>query len=203
MLGGAPVSAATLNLGHKAYQRYCQGCHGEKGDGLGPLGFHQNPRPHDLTKGIIKFASVPSGQLPTDADLERVIRRGLPGTAMLAWPIPDDDVRTVTQYIKTLSPRFQTELPGEPIAIPPEPAELPDGAELFATLGCARCHNERPLVPVPARPLWGRPLRGGGAPSDIYRSIAAGVGDTAMPSWQGALSSEQLWALAHYLAKRE
>jgi mono/diheme cytochrome c family protein len=34
---------------------------------------------------------------------------------------------------------------------------------------------------------------------DIYRVIASGVGGTAMPTWQGSLPEEDLWALVHYV----
>ncbi|HYG66998.1 MAG TPA: c-type cytochrome, partial [Anaeromyxobacteraceae bacterium] len=34
---------------------------------------------------------------------------------------------------------------------------------------------------------------------DLYRVIAAGVGGTAMPTWQGSLPEEDLWALVHYV----
>ncbi len=34
---------------------------------------------------------------------------------------------------------------------------------------------------------------------DLYRVIAAGVGGAAMPTWKGALSEENLWALAYYV----
>lgn len=34
---------------------------------------------------------------------------------------------------------------------------------------------------------------------DLYRVIAGGVGGTSMPTWEGALSEEALWALTHYV----
>lgn len=34
---------------------------------------------------------------------------------------------------------------------------------------------------------------------DLYRVLAAGVGGTAMPSWDGALDGEELWSLALYV----
>jgi mono/diheme cytochrome c family protein len=34
---------------------------------------------------------------------------------------------------------------------------------------------------------------------DLYRVIASGVGGTAMPTWQGSLPEEDLWALVHYV----
>jgi len=34
---------------------------------------------------------------------------------------------------------------------------------------------------------------------DLYRTIAAGVGGAAMPTWKGALPEENLWALVYYI----
>ncbi|HET6281551.1 MAG TPA: c-type cytochrome [Polyangia bacterium] len=45
---------------------------------------------------------------------------------------------------------------------------------------------------------WTLP-RSGDTPKDIYRSIAAGIGGTAMPTWKGVLPEEDLWAMAHYV----
>jgi hypothetical protein len=43
------------------------------------------------------------------------------------------------------------------------------------------------------------PLRAGDAVGDIYRTIASGVGGTAMPTWKNVLPEADLWALAHYV----
>jgi len=44
------------------------------------------------------------------------------------------------------------------------------------------------------------PLRAGETLPDIYRSVAAGIGGTAMPTWKNVLPESDLWALAHYVA---
>jgi mono/diheme cytochrome c family protein len=43
------------------------------------------------------------------------------------------------------------------------------------------------------------PLRAGDAVGDIYRTVASGIGGTAMPTWKGVLPEPDLWALAHYV----
>jgi hypothetical protein len=43
-------------------------------------------------------------------------------------------------------------------------------------------------------------LRAGDAIADIARTIAAGVGGTAMPTWKNVLPDADLWAMAHYVA---
>ncbi len=103
--GGKAVDAATLNLGHNTYVEYCIQCHGAAGDGKGVSYPGMNPPPRNLTQGIYKFANVPYGELPHDADFHRIIRKGLNGSAMLPWDISDERLDAVTQYIKTFAPQ--------------------------------------------------------------------------------------------------
>jgi mono/diheme cytochrome c family protein len=69
-----------------------------------------------------------------------------------------------------------------------------------------------PDQPLEVRSDFGRPLkatdfragplravRPGRRGEDLYRSIAAGLGGTAMPTWKGALPEADLWALVHYV----
>ena len=42
-------------------------------------------------------------------------------------------------------------------------------------------------------------LRAGHRVPDIARTIAAGIGGTAMPTWKGVLPDADLWAMAHYV----
>lgn len=44
-----------------------------------------------------------------------------------------------------------------------------------------------------------RSVQAGTELPDLYRVIASGIGGTAMPTWQGALPDEMLWALAYYV----
>ena len=116
VLGGVTYSAQTLNEGRRHYRYYCMNCHGELGDGNGRMGRHQDPPPRDLRLGFIEYASVPNGDLPTDDDLIRTIKRGVAGTAMLPLPVPDEELEPLLAYVKTLSPRWTTEQAGEPVA---------------------------------------------------------------------------------------
>ncbi len=108
--------------GKQTYERYCAGCHGEKGDGKGPAAIFLNPKPRDFTSGKFKFASVPSGDLPTDADLHRTLVNGLKGSSMPAWPLlPERERVELITYIKTFSPRWKSEAVGAAIFIPADP----------------------------------------------------------------------------------
>jgi hypothetical protein len=42
-------------------------------------------------------------------------------------------------------------------------------------------------------------IKAGTSPAAIYRTIAAGIGGTAMPVWKPPLTDRDLWALAHYV----
>ncbi len=43
------------------------------------------------------------------------------------------------------------------------------------------------------------PIKTGTEPVSLFRTIAAGIGGTAMPTWKGSLKDEDLWALVHYV----
>ncbi len=116
VLGGETVSARSLNRGREVYEVYCFSCHGLKGDGRGPAAIGLRPPARDFTIGVFKFAAVPSGQLPCDADLVRIVRGGLHGTAMLPWKdVPERDLLDALQYLKTFSPKWAARKAGREI----------------------------------------------------------------------------------------
>ena len=69
----------------------------------------------------------------------------------------------------------------------------------------------RPDAAVPAvvDDMWGyqirapdfprQRLKGGSSLADLYRTVASGIGGTAMPTWKGALEENDMWALAYYV----
>jgi mono/diheme cytochrome c family protein len=164
-LGGRDVPAATLNAGRVAYMHYCRTCHGEKGDGQGPSAPGLRPPPRDLTQGFFKFAAVPGGTLPHDEDLKRIVKRGLHGTAMLPWDVPEHELDAIVQYVKTFSPRWKDEEPGEAIVATPDPwlgRELEGAARgkkvyhgLAQCSGCHPAYASKQFVYEAARELTG------------------------------------------------
>ena len=147
MLGGISVSAEDLNAGHEKYILYCYACHGENGDGQGPASAYLRPPPRNFKDGIFKFAGVPAGELPHDDHLVNLVRRGLTGTAMLPWDVPEVELKKIIHYIKTFSPRWQNEKPGTPVEASADPfqgqtqAAVEHGKKIYhATAQCARCH---------------------------------------------------------------
>jgi mono/diheme cytochrome c family protein len=230
------------DLGWTTYQRFCVGCHGEKGDGNGPAADFLVPRPRDFSRAVFKFGSTPAGSLPLDEDLRRTIEHGLRGTAMPSFALlstaqKDALVRTVKGFSK-----HWEEFPPTPgVALPANPFDMKSsdtvagavqqGEEIYHTKAlCWMCHpvyvdgarlreistafgraitRPDPQAPVVMQDIWGQkvpppdfrrvPVKSIYQLTDLYRVIAAGVGGTAMPSWDGALSGEEIWALALYI----
>jgi mono/diheme cytochrome c family protein len=129
-LGGRAVPAAALEHGRTVYTHYCRACHGDAGDGKGTAAAGLVPPPRDLRLGVYKFAAVPAGQLPRDADFARTIRQGLHGTAMQAWQVPEAELDDLIQYVKAFAPRWRSETAGDEIAISPDPWTGRDGEAL-------------------------------------------------------------------------
>jgi heme/copper-type cytochrome/quinol oxidase subunit 3 len=103
------------------------------------------------------------------------------------------------------------------------------GDDLFHKgAGCARCHENRELKVTDYCLRWKPgyksldereceqnvqelppdlacdPLRSvhkGTELTDLYRTIAAGIGGASMPTFKGALPEDDLWALAYYVAR--
>src|SRR5579884_1077012 len=129
-----PANAAA---GQKLFVQHCATCHGPDGRGNGPAAPSLIPRPRDFTSGIFKYASTATGQPPTDADLINVVTNGLQASAMPSFGdiLSSDDIRTVVDYVKTLSPVFCGPPPA-PIAVPSRPsadaASIARGKQLFS-----------------------------------------------------------------------
>ena len=213
-----PPDPTRVRQGEKVYGRYCVSCHGVDGDGRGPSAEFLDPMPRVLTSGTFKFRSTPSGMLPTDDDLLRTVRTGLHHTNMPRWePLTDIERRDVVQYIKTFSPRFTKEPQTTPIAIPPHPAFTPQlvqkGQEVWKRVKCAACHGETGKGDGPSAPTlvddWGHHidprdfthgrLKVGDAPEDLYKTFMTGLNGTPMPSYDGAISADDAWALVAYV----
>jgi len=166
-LGGRTVAADVLAAGQKGYMLYCRACHGENGDGKGPAAAGLRPAPRDFTTGNFKFGAVPAGTLPRDEDLVRIVRDGLHGTAMLPWDVPQPTLAAIVQYLKTFSPRWKEEEPGEAVVATPDPwagrrAEAEArGRKLYhglaQCLGCHPAYASRREIDAASRELTGNP----------------------------------------------
>jgi cytochrome c oxidase cbb3-type subunit I/II len=207
-----------FRAGEAAFPRYCNGCHGVRGDGNGTLAPYMDPKPRDYTMGIFKCRSTPTGTLPTDEDLFNTMSRGFVTAAMPPWaPLPPQTRMDIVVYLKGFSPRFANEPAGVPITIPAETAVTLDsirhGADLYKSLECARCHGPKghgdgpdapTLVNIKHQPLppydftvTGR-FKCGVTNNDLYRTFMTGMDGSPMVSYADKLTPDQAWDLVHY-----
>jgi mono/diheme cytochrome c family protein len=92
------------------YRHQCASCHGESGQGRGPVAASQNPYPREFRFGLFKYKSTPRRYKPTKADLAKSIRRGLAGTQMRAFDkLTDKQVDALVDYVIYLSIRGEFE----------------------------------------------------------------------------------------------
>jgi cytochrome c oxidase cbb3-type subunit I/II len=221
----ASVSVMTLpntpeqaERGKLVYERRCQGCHGDQGDGNGPAATFLDPRPRNFTLGSFKFRTTPSGSLPTDGDLYRTLTRGVRWTAMPTWhELPEKDRIAVIAYIKTFSPRWKEEKPEPPILIGDPPTPTPEllatGKALYTQAKCFQCHGDggkgdgpsanelRDDLKFPIRPadFTKGQFKGGGDVADIYRTMTTGLDGTPMPSFADSMKDAERWAISYYV----
>ncbi len=109
-MAAGPVWSDKEGTKHGLYRRHCAHCHGISGDGRGPTAGILNPYPRDYRNGVFKFKSTYTASQPTDEDLRRTVREGIPSTAMPAFVLlPPDEVEALVEYVKYLSIRGQME----------------------------------------------------------------------------------------------
>lgn len=206
--------------GKQLYDKYCAQCHGVDGDGEGHATRRVKPRPRDFTSGKYKFRTTPSGMLPTDADLAKVIKDGLPYTSMPGWPqLSDAEIQNVIYYLKSFSDAFQNEsMLADPITIgeplPSSEESITRGREVYELMGCAACHGDQGRGNGASSPTlkddWGNHLRpvdmtqrwtfrGGPTRKDIFRTFSTGVNGTPMPSYYDSLEEKDRWHLVNYI----
>ena len=215
-----PPSARVIAEGEHQYRMRCARCHGEKGDGNGPVADFLDPRPRDFTMGMFKFRSTATGALPTDDDLFRTITRGIPGTAMPSWGgLPEELRWAVLYYIKTFADDFSDpELAPEKSVIKMSPQiaisanSIARGEALYKKNKCWECHGKelRGDGRTNLKNDWNHPTRvpnlryswnykGGSRSEDIIYRFTAGLNGTAMPSYEDSIKDDDRWHLANYL----
>ena len=205
--------------GKQLYYRYCWGCHGFRGDGNGENGPYLNILPRNFVAASFKCRSTPTGTLPLDQDLYNSLVRGLNNSNMPSWiTLTSQNRADLIAFVKTFSPRWQTEKPGDPINVPAEPAltlnSIKHGQELFQKLECWKCHgqegrgdgpsastltdsNDQPIRPYNF--AAGSRFKCGVTNSDLYKIFLTGVDGTPMPSFGDVVKPEEAWDLVHYL----
>jgi DMSO reductase family type II enzyme heme b subunit len=220
----ALAAQETAPGGKEVYDRWCAGCHGEDGRGAGPGAQAMLPKPRDFTRALYQIRSTGSGELPTDADILRMIDEGMPGTAMPGWRtlLTQAERQDLVQYLKSFS-RFFEGATVQPLEFTSPPGvneeRLVEGRQVFETLECFKCHGQmgrgdgesaRDMdddqgVAIAPRDLTRNWLfNGGGSVEEIYRRLRTGLDGTPMASFEDALNAgivtdDQLWSVSHYV----
>lgn len=205
--------------GRLLYMEKCAQCHGEEGAGDGIAAPFMRPMPRDFTAGIYKVRTTPSGQLPTDDDLKRIIREGMPYTGMPAWPsLSEREIANLVYYVKTFNDDFAGPY-GVPdvIEIPSAPGFSSESAErgriVYEENQCFDCHGALGRGDGPSattlQDQWDNHIRpadltkrwtfvGGTSREDIYRTFTTGLDGSPMPSYT-IDPIEDRWALVDYV----
>jgi len=218
--GRAPAFAQAVIEGETVYLERCAFCHGENGDGNGPVARYLSPRPRDFTLGQFRFRTTPSGDLPLRDDVIAIVKRGVRGTAMPRWEgvLSDAEVEAVVDYLTTSFVPFWGTYDPPVIEIPDPPrvtaAMIKSGAQQFQELQCWKCHGDqgrgngtsaltltdetdRPIRPADLTKAWR--YKGGSDLVSIYTRFSTGMDGTPMPSFYDVTNDEGRWALAAYV----
>ena len=224
MAGSAIAKPGTAAKGKEIYDKRCTWCHGDKGDGAGASKDRLNPPPRDFTSGNYKIkTSNFEDMVPNDDDVFRMIRDGMPGTAMPNWGdiLSEQDMWDLVAYVKSFAqyekpPAKQVDF-GTQISSSAESIEK--GKKLFEEGDrCVECHGKsgkgsltKRLKGDAGERTWPRNLtkpwtfRGSNDPKDIFTRISTGIPGTEMPSFadpksKKKLTTEELWHVANYVA---
>ena len=198
-----------LTQGRGIYNRACSPCHGLDGAGDGRAAAYLDPKPRNFTRGAFKFRSTEYGAPPTDADLERTIRVGIPGTSMPGWDrkLADAEIIAVIAYLKTFSDAFDEPLDPDdqmpPSSAAPEtsPQRVAEGRALFVLMQCWKCHGLEGEGDGPSSSTlvnsWDEPLeaydfttgvfKSGRTAQDLFRTMSVGLAGTPMPGYADSI----------------
>ena len=224
MAGTVAAKPGTAAKGKEIYDKRCTWCHGAEGDGAGAAQDRLNPPPRDFTSGNYKIrTSSFEDMVPNDDDIFRMIRDGMPGTAMPGWSdlLAEQDMWDLVAYVKTFAqydkpPSKQVDF-GTQVSSSAESIEK--GKKLYEEGDrCVECHGKsgkgsasKRLKGDAGERTWPRNLtkpwtfRGSNDPKDIFTRITTGIAGTEMPSFadpksKKKLSIEERWHVANYVA---
>ena len=215
--------------GEKLYQEYCASCHGISGNGNGELAYLVYPKPRDFTSGKFKIKSPSPGFPPTDNDIIKTIKYGMPGTAMPSFSfLKENEIIQLVDIVKEFSTMDNRDV--KPINIPKELPSTDDlialGKSIYTEVGCNMCHGNTgkgdgpssqkltdsqgyPIVP---KDFTSGVYLGGGTNQDLYMRLVGGIDGTPMPSYGnladllGKPKEEEnklAWALVYYVKSLE
>ncbi len=225
ILGATAAPAQDAQPAKATYDKWCAGCHGVDGKGEGFAAATMLPRPRDFTTALYQIRTTPSGALPTDEDIRRIIDVGMPGTAMPGWAkhLGEQERMALVAYLKAFSPRFESQDSPEPVEIGSAPGEseeaLAEGRQIYEKIECWKCHGRAGRGGGPSAPTLeddqGFPIaaadlteswnfNGGATTDEIFTRLMTGLNGTPMPSFADLIDAEvvteeQLWRVAQYV----
>ena len=169
------------------YAANCTGCHGAAGEGTAIA-----PALNDATLR----------QERTDAELQRIITSGVPGTLMAGWnqALTEPDLTNLVALI-----RYWEEIPIDLIPQPELPPIASTDAGVIAageklyTIACSNCHGSDGQGTRMAPALNTQSFLAETNDQAIKAIISQGVPDTRMPAWGGRLTDEQLNSLVSFM----
>ena len=211
--------------GQRIYEERCWFCHGEEGDGEGPVAAYLWPKPRDFTMASYKLRTTMSGELPLDEDLYRTIGLGIAGTSMPAWQsvLTEEQRWQVIAYIKSFAADLFEDEFFDPYQAVAELGDRPEGSReelvaagkiVYQENQCWECHGELgrgngervsdltddwnyPIWPANFEEQW--KLKGGRTVEEIYLRFTTGLDGTPMPSFEATVYDEHRWQLAYFI----
>ncbi|MFN8825446.1 MAG: c-type cytochrome, partial [Planctomycetota bacterium] len=100
-----PANGSAFDRGAALFARHCAVCHGQDGSADTLVASLLVPRPTAFADGMFKLVSTQNG-MPSDDDLTATLRRGMPGSTMMAFDwLPADDLLALAQHVRALAVR--------------------------------------------------------------------------------------------------
>ena len=205
--------------GAQMYEQRCAVCHGANGAGDGPLAPESMPPPTDFVHGAYRIRSTPYGAAPLDSDIIGATANGVGDTTMGRFlTLGADRLDMLTKHLMSFNQKLFETLPdtlsGSPIPPGSTLALAGRGRTVYDEAKCSECHGltgrgdgpgglalkddqGHPSIPTNLTMRW--KFKFGAGANDVFRSLLAGLNGTPMKSYAATLSSDDRWALAHYL----
>jgi mono/diheme cytochrome c family protein len=200
---------APLAIGQPAetYKAFCARCHGDKGDGAGPVALYIDPSPRDLTKVAFMNSKARDRFVAS-------IQKGVDGTSMPAWNkvLNDAQIQALLDHVETtFTKEKRREIKARNVAeknpVASDKASIARGEATYLAR-CTGCHgrkadgkgpNSLDMLPHP-RNLRNHPFVASLSDQRLLTSILYGVQGTAMPPWiDYGLSQREAGDLVNYI----
>ena len=112
---------AAVEAGQRRFLQLCSGCHARNGEG----GQGEGQGPNLVTSWQVRRAQ--------DRELFASIKNGVKGTSMPPFPLPDDQIRELAAFVRSLNAPAS--------AVPVDGDAVAGEAIFFGKEGCSGCHS--------------------------------------------------------------